>query len=518
MKKKYAVYFILTCFFIVNMLCFTSRILYDVYGTDIYFMIKSGEYIIKNHALPTTTFMNIVEYPTMIHQWLATLYFYGFYHVFGWAGIKASAILPYLILLLSFDVLLKEYHVNRKLRWSLVLIFCVANSYYLCARPQTLTYAVNIIELILLKRYYEKESVSAKDDVFLIAMLSFISIFIANWEASHIVMNFAFVLTYLVVPVNKLKDHMFLHKWLIFLISVPAILISSLLNPLGINALLFYFKASDAIKLATIYTMEVAPIFKPISPFFGNSAILFFWKRRLFFLFCVLIFAILLHKKKLQSLHDTFLFLGCAILAFMAERNIIYLTISFVIITAPIIKDVDVPYIKEYVLSKPIQVLLCATGTFLTIFVCVNFDSHDHLLYTDMEPAITYLNQNAKQGTKVYALYDENSILEFYGYRTYIDCRPEVYYSDLNGQEKGYTTLEEFIYMIGAQSYAGTKFIPGDSCVTIMDYYDTFINKYQFEYFIVRRDSEMNYYLSNNNYNYILDCGTDEDSYVLYKK
>ena len=133
---------------------------------------------------------------------------------------------------------------------------------------------------------------------------------------------------------------------------------------------------------------------------------------------------------------------------------------------------------------------------FLYIFEAVSLFKGYAIKDSASSPVIatSYL-LNTQTGGNIYCGFNQGAFLEFNGFDTYIDARPELYFKKINERADVY---KEYVELSLSSNFD----------------YNSFIKKYGFEYFIVEDDNNFNVYLKyQKGYEKILEG----NGYILYR-
>ena len=181
------------------------------------------------------------------------------------------------------------------------------------------------------------------------------------------------------------------------------------------------------------------------------------------------LFFIIKNRKKV-SIHQLLLFLGFSFMAFLNLKNFAFLIIG----TIPFL----VCFFKKNFKSEiSVFIILVFLPIFGIIFL-INNDQKQYLIRDDKNSKIVdYLDKNTNKKIKLYTDFNDGSYYEYHGYKCYIDSRAEVFIKNINRKED---IFHEY-YLLFTEKID----------------YDNFINKYNFDYMVVNKESSLYKYLSN---------------------
>ena len=429
---------------------------------DSYFLIETGRYIFANHKLPDTAYWLVTEnVPTIIQQWLCCVANYYFYSSFGFFGIKILAYLMAVIFYGAFYLLARQFTKQKSFAMGLATACTVICHQFLTTRPYALTIAFSVILVIVLKRFFDNDKHSAKDIILFYLKVAGIFILQANWQISNIV----FPMLWICCFVPKLKDG---KKPAIDLYACGALLVgivSTVVNPNGINGTLYLVKTLKDVGIFPIAEME-SPAMKSVSMVCAVVAIV--------------LLALLIKKLPLWLI---FASAGGVICAASYWRCLWMLMIPLVALATMIDG------------KKLNAVLKTAGACAIIIFGFIKIP--DAMVYYYVYPeeikndVASYIT-----GDDVVLFTDFNSgnYFTFSGFKVYYDARPDIYGPGIAGDKEINTEMAQVI--------------SGD-----IDY-DEFIDKYGFNWFAVNTVDSIDIYLQ---YNDKYEKVYDDDFLRIYK-
>jgi len=432
-------------------------------NADAYFLIDTGRYIVNNNALPDTAYWLVTPgVPTIIQQWICDVVNYAAYAAAGFTGIVILGIIFNIFLLFCLFVYCRENVKDNQVGLNAAVFCWILLCGFATTRPYSVTIAVSLLEITLLKRFFDKEKHTGKETALFFAGIAAVFIFQANWQASNILYPVLWILCY--VPVIKAK------KFRIDLYALCAIVIGiacSVLSPLGIRGPLFLTYARGS--LERFHIIEVEPPHFP-SLYTAMQVI------------AIVLFIYAAIKKKLTS-SQIFMTLGCLAMSFMFMRCCWTLVIPIGMLVA------NLKFTERS--HKMMRWAYVAAGT-LSILLIMKYNlekSDDRKIMIESLPAPDEITLYTDFNSGNYFLID--------GYKIYFDARPELYDHRIAGDK---AFLDE--------AYAAWA---GD-----LDY-DAFIDKYGFDWFAVSTNMPMDTYLaSNDDYEFVFYNAKDEIN--IYKK
>ena len=431
---------------------------------DAYFLIDTGRYIVNNKALPDVAYWLVKpDVPTIIQQWLCDVVNYAAYAAGGFTGTVILGIIFNIFLLLCLFVYCRETCRNNQVGFNAAVFCWILLCGFATTRPYSVTISVSLLEITLLKRFFEKDKHTAKETALFFAGIAAVFIFQANWQASNILYPILWILCY--VPVIKTK------KFRIDLYALGAIVLGlacSVISPLGIRGPLFLTYARGS--LERFHIVEVEPPHFP-SLYTAMQAIVI----------ALFIYAVV--KRRLTSA-QIFMTLGCFAMSCMFMRCCWTLVIPIGMLVA------NMKFTERS--HKMMRWAYVAAGT-LSVLLIMKYNlekSDDRQIMLDSLPAPDEVTLYTDFNSGNYFLVD--------GYKIYYDARPELYDYRIAGDK---AFLDE--------AYAAWA---GD-----LDYSE-FIDSYGFDWFAVSQNMPMDDYLESNSDEYELVFVNQTDEINLYKR
>ena len=246
--------------------CFSQ----GISGNDFWWHVKAGEYICKNHVVPTEDIFSWVrfemEIPWVAHEWMSEVILYLLYQFLGamgvfWISLGAAGLMLFLLWKQARPYLLG----NIAISLAYFCFFSIAAVSFFYGRPHIFSFFLLFFELKFLYSFYEKDGGKSIWFIPLIAVL---------WSNLH---GGSSNLTYLIcimflfagmVPISfgRLESKRLSKKSLMKLGVVTLCTMGGIfVNPIGVQVFLFpYINIGD--KLSMIYVAEWhAPDVKDLS-------------------------------------------------------------------------------------------------------------------------------------------------------------------------------------------------------------------------------------------------------------
>ena len=457
---------------------------------DFWFLSNTGKYIL-NHGFPTVEPFTIhSNLSFVIQQWLSDIIFYGVYKYSGQFGI---VLLVFIINLLIIYLLYKICYMISEKRLHLTIILTIFVSLiltflYITSRPQIFDFVILLSAIYILEKYIRTNNSK------ILWFLVLLSLLLINLHASTYFVLFLFLIPYLIDSFRF--KFLFLNgegyrKKPLFLILIP-MLLTGVINPYGIKSITYIF---------TSFGIEsINGIVGEMYSIIGAHAYI-----RIIYIIilCLIIIGIISNRKELKVRYLC-LQLGTLLLGLTSIKGMSFLMIGGLFPLAYNFKNYFKSYKKQFNYSKKNIIFYIFTIIALTTITFITFIKYDetkdgnnqysHYIY--LERIVDYLDNTAKkEEVTLYTDYDTGSYLEYRGYKCYIDPRAEVFVKANNKKEDimdEYYKLQNYRIPIGE-----------------------FINKYNFNYLLVRtKDALYKYLEENNEYKIVID----NNGYYLFKK
>ena len=449
-------------FFLLSFLCF-FLIDFQEEG-DIYFLLSHGRYIFNN-GIPHTEILSMhSEFNFIMQQWLSSAIFYFIYNYLGKSCFYIFMfIINFIITYLIYKLCLVISN-NKKFSSCFISVIAIIllQIGFIVFRPQIFTFIILLMILIMLELFSSKR----KKYLYFMPVLS---ILLINLHASMWPMIFILCMPYVVELVIK-KDKDVLLLLLFMTISI----LVGIINPYGVGAKTYGYK----------YICDVISEMKSVNLL--GDAYVFYWSVNTLIIFLVSNLIILLNSKKENiRVSHILLFYGTFIMALLSIRNVaifILCTVPFLVKYFEFRDDNNFYLNKKWIINYIIIIM---------IVICAFSNAIKNKI-------ISYLNKNASKNIKIFTNVSIGPMLEYFGYKPYIDTRAEVFMKKLNGKEN---ILEEYV-----------KFN------LRKDVREEFINKYDFDYYIIEKSNYdlINYLINYKNKNYELVL-IYEDNYLIKK-
>ncbi len=466
-------------------LLFISMLFWGL-DNDIWYLLSEGRYIVQ-HGIYYIDPLSMHEgLHVVVQNWLSASIFWVIFSAFGEMGLFLT------VLVCNFFICLLLYKLcmlisERNYILSLLLMFAtdvLLLTSYLVSRPQIFSFIILIGLLYVLELYIKTEN---KKYLIWLPILSVIEV---NIHASLWIMMFLFMLPYVIdsFKIPLLKTQGYKKKPLFIYIGIAAVV--GLINPYFYKAITFIF-TSFTDQLMHQYINELLP-FSITTDLGQQMAIL------------ILVIGLIMAFFREGHIRIRYicLFAGTVILGFMSYKAFSHFIIVSIWPLAYFFKDMcpkDFSALPKKLLKVftfiVAGVSIMAIGATCYINIAINPDKAT--LKHDAQTAMMVLKDNFDpETTTVYSSFNDGGLVEFYGFKPYIDPRAEVYLKVNNKKED-----------IFAENY-----------YIQMGFYDIkeFLNKYNFTHLLVHMSDMLYNNLEDSNY-FILYENT-ETGYRLYAR
>ncbi len=447
-KFKYIILFLIPILFFIQ---YNLRI-----DNDFWFTIKEGEYVINN-GFPNVVPFTIYDNLNFIYQsYGAGVIFSFIYKLLGTYGILFFVIFILIIMTYFYYRLCMKVSNNNENISILVTVITMSllAINYITTRPQIFTYLNLIIVLYIMELY---SNTNNRKYLYILPIISLIQ---SNIHCMFFFMLIIFMLSYIF---NNSKEY----EIKPILVTMLFMILTGLINPYGINNLLYVFNSyGQNILEKTI--KELQPL--SFSSLFGKIHI-----------FIILIIYILYFKsRKKIPIRYLLLLFGTTYLAFDTLRGVSLFIIGSFFEVAYLYKDIPNIDISKYI-PKIIKVLI--TIILFIISLIIIFTPRNY--YPDVKEPIDYLVNNYKiSDIKLYTSFSDGSYAVYKGIKCSMDPRAEVFLKKNNHK---FDIYKEY----------------NDLQSGIIDY-NEYLKKYNFTHLLINKKDYLYNKLEKNSYNYIV--------------
>lgn len=450
---------------------------------DTWFLLNSGRYVMNNgipHIEPFSIHENM-EF--VMQQWMTDVIFWNIYDRLGEIGLYITIIVCYsIIILLMYKLNMKVSSKNFFVSYAITMLCNILVYTYMVARPTIFTLVIVMIELNVLEKFV----IDGNRKVLLI--LPFLSIMMINLHAALWPILFILILPYIVdslrIKVGIFSNEGYNTKYL--LLAVAAMFFSAFINPYGIDAMTYLLRSVGYPYMKKI--IELQP------PYINDGA------GALIYTYIAIIMAIyIFYKKGTSKIRYFLLSIGTIYMVLTSIRNITYFAVCTLFPLSYYLRDFTLKVkMKSKKSNKYLRMLLISVIlVLLIVFNNINeINRKEKPGYMDLNNTIDYiLEKEDVHNMILYTGFNDGSLVQYRGIKSYIDPRAEVYFKSHNKKED---IFNEYFDLV---------------CGKI--YYKEVLEKYNFTHLILKKGELLDIYLmKDENYEIIYK----NDSYDLFKK
>ena len=463
-KNKLLLSFLILLFFFS--LFMTSFCISD---NDYFWHIKAGKYMVEHSTILRNDIFSWSLYSKywVSHEWLFEVFIYGLslitkHHIFIYCFITC-----FLLLLLLFMTNKKEYLKNIPFAIVWISIFFFFGG-IINPRPQLLSYLLFAFTIYALYDLWKNQN-SKK-----IYLLPIITIIWANIHGGSSNLSYLFCLFFMVcglfkfkfskIEADRLSNKQLLKYFIVFILCIFSVMV----NPHGIKMLLYpYQNMTDHLMLSNISEWQSS-----------NLNTLAHYP---YFVICLFILSIILFSKKKIRFIDFVLFL---LMLFLGLKSIRFWVYIYIVSTYFIFY-----YISERDYDKGSCLILNIFSLMLCFLFCLEYktilNNMNEKLVSDQMISVI----KSESPKRLYNNYDYGGYLIYKGIKVFVDGRCDLY-----------------------SKYTYSDYI---SISNLGKDYQEFIDKYQFDYFLVDSQFPIYYYLKySDNYKLLIS----DDGLFLYQK
>ena len=448
---------------ILLLILFTISIVHKQMQNDVFFTIKTGQYILKhgiNNVEPFTMHSNLKFIKL---RWAFDVLIYLIYSIGNFNGIYLfTLVISCIIAITLFNLIIKN-NVNMMISFILSIVIISNYSLFFTARAQLISYLIFLLEIYFLYKLFD-----TKDKKYTIILI-FLSILLVNFHSSVWLVYIIFFLPFIFESIRK-KNKLFIFTHFITILT-------AFISPLGLSPYTYIPKVIHSYSKVIITELQPLPLIK--------SIILFI----ILFLPIIICF---IKKRKLKS-YDILFLIGCYIMAIMAKRNLYIALMAMPIPITNIYKNFNFKIKTDNLLTYIILSLIIISLSLNNYLKIKNEIFIPNSVYP--VSAVNYINKKMnKDEIKIFNDFNYGSYLEFNDIKTFIDSRSEIYCEEFNNS----TILKEW-----------AKFNNYDE----KEIYNI-IKKYKITHLLVKRNM---YYKDYLYYNDDFELLYEDEYFLLYK-
>ena len=471
--------------------------------SDMWFLAATGRYIVQNKVVPTINPFVIHEgFDIIVQQWVVDVINYLVYDNFGKIGIYIYAMTMFFLALFLLNNYLKNYIDNYKGRLLIVMFSGLYLLQFANSRPTIISFSIFVILLTVLEKYMKTKKWK------LLLILPLLSLIEINCHSAMWPMMFVMIIPYIfprkISKKSEIKED--IKNWFntnkIILISMIAMFAIAFINPNGINGILYLVKSYGTADRCGIMEMMSPSIFS------FNGIMLM-----IAFAIYVIYFTRVIVKKTEFKFVNFYMASGTMLLAIMNLRSFWYVILGVIPLLAMLI-DEDFKKCSEKAKIKendedeniekkevPYSSLLkvCIFRIAWIVPVIAIFAGSVEYNYKDCDSvplnAVEYLDELNKDEIVLFNGFNSGAYLEWAGYKTYMDPRPELFDIKINNKED---IVSEYLNLRVAN----------------IDF-NEFLDKYKFTHLISLNGYAFSYHLSQSNEYKVVAEG---NGYKLFEK
>lgn len=358
---------------------------------------------------------------------------------------------------------------SKFLAYILVFVQLFMLTPFISVRAQMFSYIIFILEILFMQKFIKTNKL--KYAIF----LGVLPLFLINFHSGVIYFYFivlaVFICNLLRIKLIRIEnDNTITKKQLITLIYVGLVgAVLTIINPYGINGILYGLKTLDN-SFINNYIQEFQPY--NIKGLAGIPVIIYLG-------FCTM--CLILSEKKIK-IHEILLFLGTVFMMLLSIRHLSLMIIMSIVIF-PHIEDVYEKF-KKWMHKDLIEggkkaikiTIYILFGIIYIIFIGnITLDpkrSYEYVSYGEYPVQATqYIKDNIGSDARIFNEYAWGSYLMFNDIKVFIDSRCDLYTKEYN---KGVTVADDYMKTVKLE----------------VDYNET-VNKYNIEYFLIKKDSSL---------------------------
>src|SRR5574344_215781 len=390
---------------------------------DVWFLFNHGRYVL-DHGIPyIESFSMHTGLNFIMQQWLTGTLFWLIYAHFAKLGMLIYIVVVNYLLVFILYKLGKLISDNKIMATIMATIIDCLLIYfgYIVTRPQVLTYIVILIFVYVIEKYMKTGKTKI---LFFLPLLSIleINLHMAMWWMLFII-SIPFIIEMLYLKYFKKVNNNVHYQYFILILIVC--FLCGLINPYGINGMLYLFNASD--KYASIFIREMMrpKVFSELmiasySILFVNFIVYLFYYR----------------KNNIFKISYLLLLFGTLILALSANKGVAYFIIFGIYPLSFYLKKIllninETSFGNLKIYNKLIYGFLFLLVSFVGIYF-IYANNNIHSTYFLDKAALFLLDKYDATTMQVYTNYHSGGYLEYRGIKCYIDARAEVYYASIN--------------------------------------------------------------------------------------
>ena len=461
---------------------------------DNFWQAATGRYIV-NHGLPKENpFVFSDGLGIVVQQWLFDIVVYFLYELFGAGGLLALGCAVFCGLCAALYAYCSQFTQNRGARAAVSVVAAV-----ILARKMSMTRPMALTVILLLLFACELERDRRRPGWHIAVVMAGLSLVLINLQAALWPAMFLVTAPYLMfdrVPWRSFR--VWFSGWFsrrkFLLLGVLAALPASLVNPYGLDGVLYLFRSYGAASVSGIVQEMKPPVLLSDTGLLLVLAVILgtVW-------FC--------ENRRRPDVRLVLFALGGCLATGMNSRNFWLLLFCAIPEIMYFVNDANRSPADELArLGRrdfAFAAGLCAVVILVSAFMIAGNEYADRVdgYYTPIAAA-DYLDNESD--VRVYADFNSGGYMEWRGYQVYIDARPELYSEPVNGREDVLSEWMGVEYNLGEPDY------------------EAFLAKYGFTHLILHEDSSLRLYVDTaGGWMRVLTGGESGESggkYYLYER
>jgi hypothetical protein len=449
---------------------------------DTWFILNSGRYVMNNgipHIEPFSIHENM-EF--VMQQWLTDVVFWNIYNTVGELGLFLLVMIFYaLVIILLYKLTMNISEGNFFVSYSVTILASILIYTYMVTRPTIITLVIVMIELNVLELY------AKRGEYKYLLVLPILSLLMINFHAALWPMLFILILPYIIdsfkIRIGFISGEGY-NKRFLFL-SIAVMILAAFANPYGIDAMLYLMKSTGYPYMK--YIMELQP--PNVSSFAGALIYVYI---------AFVVFVYIFYRRGKTRIRYFLLTAGTIFMVLLSVRNITYFALCSLFPLAHYLKDLNINYIGVNKNNKKFRIILITLIVIVVIIGMYENGLHYNtaMQYKDLNETVDYIIENEDiSSIMLYTGFNEGSLVQFRGLRTYIDPRAEVYFKKQNNK---YDIFNEYFELRYGKIY-----------------YKNIMDKYNFTHLIIGKGELLDTYLKEDeNYKVIYE----NEKYNLFRK
>lgn len=410
--------------------------------TDLFYMIPTGNYILKHGFPKTNPFVTTDNLEIVIQNWLYCVII-SITHKF--AGTVGLYILFILQIYLFLTVLYNTVKQDDPLKSLVITVVAGYTVSYINLRPEIATTTLILLELWAMNKYRQTHRTGY---LYLWPVLMLIEI---NLHATYWIMHYILLLPYFVPCIRPIRNDNLKIKEIKtilppLLLTIPALF----MNPYTTKNITYVFQAMHS------------PEFKRISThiselqygFTGLTA-------NIILIISAVIFAITVYSKKATST-SLYIFVGLFVLAYAKLKWMSLFPIGLAYILNNLTKNKNLTPLCGNILNDRHEygktIVTISLIGILCLLLSVTGQSFLPEQYERMQPYVEYI-QEQDPDAYVYTVFASNNYLIYNGFKVNHDARPELYAKEITKQKTDILTNLDKILSNTADNNFYEKFI-----------------------------------------------------------